>query len=84
MLALTAVGDMVDIADNGKDVQRDRLRVSTRKTIAERLCPDVFAPPKTDGGNVPLGSLAEIFKAVSNQGHKLPDIVDGEYESVEE
>ena len=48
VLALTATGEMLDIADNGEDVPRDRLRIATRKTVAERLCPDVFAPPRTD------------------------------------
>ena len=77
VIALTQIGEMVDIADNGESVARDRLRVNTRKVVAERLAPDVFAPPKSEGG-VPVSSLSELFKTVSNQGHRLPNTVEGE------
>lgn len=78
--ALTYVSDMVAIADSvSGDVQRDRLRISTRKTIAERLCPE-FAPPKKEDASG-VGALAKIFEAASNQGHVLPgETVEAEFE----
>lgn len=85
VIGLTCVGEMVEIADGDGDVQRDRLRVQTRKIMGERLAPEVFAPPKTDGISVSAGALSEIFKAVSNAGHKLPrDIHEGQFTEVKE
>ena len=86
MIALTSVGEMIDIADKGENTtSRDRLRVQTRKAVAERLAPDVFGPPKTDNLSGMGGALSEIFKAVSNAGHKLPkEIHEGEFTEIED
>ena len=47
--ALTEIEEIKDIADNGDDVARDKLRIDARKLRAERLLPEVFGAKKGDG-----------------------------------
>ena len=64
-------GDPVDLLANHANVQRDRLRVDTRKWLAAKLLPKLYGE-RVSHDLEATGELAEMLKAASNRSTGLP------------
>lgn len=78
-------GEPVDLLVNHANVQRDKLRIDTRKWFASKMLPKLYGE-RVQHDLDATGELAEMLKAASNKSTDLPApaqegvTIEGEYE----